>query len=308
MPPRTPNFAAHASLDVSQGSWLLPRRSFIHQSEPGAAAVERPPARPRNARDGGAGGGDDGFGLGQGGGRTGLGGHRDGGRPAPSCGVLLHRAPPAGRSVPTEPPPRWPVAVTGPLPMEALRPGCLGPAHASTELRPPGSGAAKAPRAAPPARGRLRGGRSTAVRGGWRDGRGRRAPRQARQGRGAGGVVYGRSRPRPQLTPPLPAWQMTLVAGAAAGAAAAAGRTMNAAQRLGWRRDGSAARRGEAAARSAPIRGDCTDQRRAARGACDRARARCAASRRRRQEDEQLAAVCGGAGCMHEQRVLVLRA
>ena len=45
-----------------------------------------------------------------------------------------------------------------------------------------------------------------------------------------------------------------------------------------------------------------------ARGACDRARARCAASRRRRQEDEQLAAVCGGAGCMHEQRVLVLRA
>ena len=107
--------------------------------------------------------------------------------------------------------------------------------------------------------------------------------------------------------PPLPAWQMTLVAGPAAGAAAAAGRTMNAAQRLGWRRDGSAARRGEAAARSAPIRGDCTDQRRAARGACDRARARCAASRRRRQEDEQLAAVCGGAGCMHEQRVLVLR-
>ena len=150
MPPRTPNFAAHASLDVSQGSWLLPRRSFIHQSEPGAAAVERPPARPRVARDGGAGGGDDGFSLGQGVGRTGLGGHRDGGRPAPSCGVLLHRAPPAGRSVPTEPPPRWPVAVTGPLPMEALRPGCLGPAHASTELRPPGSGAAKAPRAAPP--------------------------------------------------------------------------------------------------------------------------------------------------------------
>ena len=36
--------------------------------------------------------------------------------------------------------------------MEALRPGCLGPAHASPELRPPGSGAAKAPRAAPPAR------------------------------------------------------------------------------------------------------------------------------------------------------------
>ena len=204
MPPSTPSFAAHGSLEVSQGCCLLPRRSFILQSEPGAAAVERPPARPRNARDGGAGGGDDGFGLGQGGGRTGLGGHRDGGRPAPSCGVLLHRAPPAGRSVPTEPPPRWPVAVTGPLPMEALRPGCLGPAHASTELRPPGSGAAKAPRAAPPARGRLRGGRSTAVRGGWRDGRGRRAPRQARQGRGAGGVVYGRSRPRPQLPPPPP--------------------------------------------------------------------------------------------------------
>ena len=140
MPPRTPNFAAHASLDVSQGSWLLPRRSFIHQSEPGAAAVERPPARPRNARDGGAGGGDDGFGLGQGGGRTGLGGHRDGGRLAPSCGVLLHRAPPAGRPVPTEPPPRWPVAAMGPLPREALSPGCLGPPYASSELRPPGSG------------------------------------------------------------------------------------------------------------------------------------------------------------------------
>ena len=109
----------------------MPRRSFILQSEPGAAAVERPPARPRNARDGGAGGGDDGFGLGQGGGRTGLGGHRDGGRPAPSCGVLLHRAPPAGRPVPTEPPPRWPVAAMGPLPKEPPRPGCLGPAYAS---------------------------------------------------------------------------------------------------------------------------------------------------------------------------------
>ena len=191
MPPRTPNFAAHASLDVSQGSWLLPRRSFIHQSEPGAAAVERPPARPRVARDGGAGGGDDGFSLGQGVGRTGLGGHRDGGRPAPSCGVLLHRAPPAGRSVPTEPPPRWPVAVTGPLPMEALRPGCLGPAHASTELRPPGSGAAKAPRAAPPARGQLRGGRSPPGRGeggGGAEGRGRRTRPRVRRGREDEGV------------------------------------------------------------------------------------------------------------------------
>ena len=182
MPPPTPSFAAHGSLDVSQGCCLLPRRSFILQSEPGAAAVERPPARPRNARDGGAGGGDDGFGLGQGGGRTGLGGHRDGGRLAPSCGVLLHRAPPAGRSVPTDPPPRWPVAAMGPLPKEPPRPGCLGPAYASTELRPPGSGEPHR-RRGQPACGPPSGGR-TPVRGEKRGGCGRRSPRWARRGRG----------------------------------------------------------------------------------------------------------------------------
>ena len=65
--------------------------------------------------------------------------------------------------------------------------------------------------------------------------------------------------------------------------------------------------RGRSPARSAPIRGDCTDQRRAARGACDRARARWAARRRRRRRQED--AVGGGVqqtGCMREQlRVLV---
>ena len=196
MRPPTSNFAAHGSLDVSQGCCLLPRRSFILQSEPGAAAVERPPARPRVARDGGAGGGDDGFSLGQGGGRTGLGGHRDGGRLAPSCGVLLHRAPPAGRSVPTDPPPRWPVAAMGPLPKEPPRPGCLGPAYASTELRPPGSGrigAAGSRPAAHRAAGAARpcvGERGAGAADGRRDGRG-----EGEGGRGSCtfGVARGRS-------------------------------------------------------------------------------------------------------------------
>ena len=192
MPPPTSNFAAHGSLDVSQGCCLLPRRSFILQSEPGAAAVERPPARPRNARDGGAGGGDDGLGLSQGGGRTGLGGHRDGGRLAPSCGVLLHRAPPAGRSVTTEPPPRWPVAAMGPLPREPPRPGCLGPPDASSELRLPGPGEPQRRRGQPPPRPaadrpRPRAARACGGRGGgdkaWPRGAGTGATRSGRRGR-----------------------------------------------------------------------------------------------------------------------------
>ena len=52
MPPRIPNFPAHASLDVWQESWLLSRSSRIAGSAPGATTHDRPPALPRVTRDG----------------------------------------------------------------------------------------------------------------------------------------------------------------------------------------------------------------------------------------------------------------
>ena len=52
MPPRIPNFPAHASLDVWQESWLLSRSSRRAGSAPGATTHDRPPALPRVTRDG----------------------------------------------------------------------------------------------------------------------------------------------------------------------------------------------------------------------------------------------------------------
>ena len=52
MPPRIPNFPAHASLDVWQESWLLSRSSRTAGSAPGATTHDRPPALPRVTRDG----------------------------------------------------------------------------------------------------------------------------------------------------------------------------------------------------------------------------------------------------------------
>ncbi len=52
MPPRIPNFPAHASRDVWQDRWLSPRSSRIAGSAPGATPHDRTPALPRVARGG----------------------------------------------------------------------------------------------------------------------------------------------------------------------------------------------------------------------------------------------------------------
>ena len=121
---------------------------------------------------------------------------------APGWGLPLQHARPFARPAPAPTPSLGPVAVVGPRPMEPLRPGCPGPLYASAELRPPGSGEPHRRRGHPPARGRPRGRRGAAAC----VGEGERGAADERWGaRGecgdARGVVYGRSRPRPPLTP-----------------------------------------------------------------------------------------------------------
>ena len=92
MPPRTPNFAAHASLDVWQFIRLAPRSSLLRQTQPGATTHDRTPTAPRGVGEGEPGGSGDG-----------LGGDVDGALArravlfeevvvAPGCEVLLHLA------------------------------------------------------------------------------------------------------------------------------------------------------------------------------------------------------------------------
>ena len=92
MPPRTPIFAAHASLDVWQFIRLAPRSSLLRQTQPGATTHDRTPTAPRGVGEGELGGSGDG-----------LGGDVDGALArravlfeevvvAPGCEVLLHLA------------------------------------------------------------------------------------------------------------------------------------------------------------------------------------------------------------------------
>ena len=62
MPPRTPNFAAHASLDVWQFIRLAPRSSLLRQTQPGATTHDRTPTAPRGVGEGEPGGSGDGLG------------------------------------------------------------------------------------------------------------------------------------------------------------------------------------------------------------------------------------------------------
>ena len=185
MPPRIPNFPAHASLDVWQESWLLSRSSRTAGSAPGATTHDRPPALPRVTRDGalasladGAAPVDERLRLG----RAALSECLQAGG---GCAGLLpaRRAASSARPAPVVLPLRWPLPWTARRPTEPLRLGCLGSLYASDELRPPRS---REPhrRRGQPACGPPSGGRSTPVRGGKRGGCGRRSPRWARRGRG----------------------------------------------------------------------------------------------------------------------------
>ena len=62
MPPRTPIFAAHASLDVWQFIRLAPRSSLLRQTQPGATTHDRTPTAPRGVGEGELGGSGDGLG------------------------------------------------------------------------------------------------------------------------------------------------------------------------------------------------------------------------------------------------------
>ena len=135
MPPRIPNFPAHASRDVWQDRWLSPRSSRIAGSAPGATPHDRTPALPRGARGGalaspadGSAPVDERLRLGRGA----LSECLQAGAGAQGCSQHASPAPPAHPRAP----PRGPVAVVDPQPMEPMRLLRLGLPVASAARSP----------------------------------------------------------------------------------------------------------------------------------------------------------------------------
>ena len=135
MPPRIPNFPAHASRDVWQDRWLSPRSSRIAGSAPGATPHDRTPALPRVARGGalaspadGSAPVDERLRLGRGA----LSECLQAGAGAQGCSQHASPAPPAHPRAP----PRGPVAVVDPQPMEPMRLLRLGLPVASAARSP----------------------------------------------------------------------------------------------------------------------------------------------------------------------------
>ena len=186
MPPRIPNFPAHASLDVWQESWLLSRSSRRAGSAPGATTHDRPPALPRVTRDGalaspadGAAPVDERLRLG----RAALSECLQAGG---GCAGLLpaRRAASSARPARARAPPRGPVALAAIRPMDPMLLVCLGatraavgalapllqprsglPARAHTRLLCRGRRAYELANHAVSARSRARGSSSTSRRG-----------------------------------------------------------------------------------------------------------------------------------------------
>ena len=135
MPPRIPNFPAHASRDVWQDRWLSPRSSRIAGSAPGATPHDRTPALPRGARGGalaspadGSAHVDERLRLGRGA----LSECLQAGAGAQGCSQHASPAPPAHPRAP----PRGSVAVVDPQPMEPMRLLRLGLPVASAARSP----------------------------------------------------------------------------------------------------------------------------------------------------------------------------